>query len=706
MYGKQILCAMSLILACNAFAIQLTPKEALTRLNGETSYSKGNVSQPVDMQLAYSSSFNGNNTYYVFNKGNNEGFVILSADDCMPAVLGEVDGTDFDMNRIPANMKWWLSEYDRSISGYIAKGKNYVSATQKTDISPLLKRTAWDQIYPYNAMCPKDESGVNLYTGCSATAMAQIMRKHQWPKNGTGKFEYTQTTKDETNGNVTHEVRSADFGSHTYDWNNMLDSYNNEYSASQKDAVALLMSDCGIGAVTSYQEDGSYAYSFNVLHAMVYFFNYDHSARLLSRLSYNDDEWENLIYEDLQNDLPVLYSGRDTNGTGGHAFVCDGYRTDGNMFHINWGWGGEFNGYFLLTGSEKEMLFPNQDLCYTDYQTIIKGLKPASRAYTPGQEGAFQLYAEGQLNCYKSYQAFREDPSQTIDVIDRDKDGHLLIAGQGFYINNSGFDKHKYIIGFRFENDQHKYHYQNRSNTIEVYSGIAFNMYVDLRDIMKNGTYTITPIYKDITAGETEWQEIILPKDFKKPVIKITGNEADIYISSAPKVISSGKTTEDNQVKKLTNSVDLNIQLKITALRTISNGEVVAYIFPSAESGTKSIGYLREEISNMNTATSKTINLTPANSHNLSTLKVGETYIVEFFQRTSNNDFKYLAKTQFNTIEIKIVDTVTGIKAVEIAPEDESSDNGSSAVYDLSGRKVSDMKKGNVYIVDGKKIVK
>ena len=36
---------------------------------------------------------------------------------------------------------------------------------------------------------------------------------------------------------------------------------------------------------------------------------------------------------------PLFYSGSDTYGAGGHAFVCDGYDNN-DFFHFNWGWGG------------------------------------------------------------------------------------------------------------------------------------------------------------------------------------------------------------------------------------------------------------------------------------------------------------------------------------------------------------------------------
>ena len=50
-------------------------------------------------------------------------------------------------------------------------------------------------------------------------------------------------------------------------------------------------------------------------------------------------------YAELAAGRPVIYSG--SKAASAHAFICDGY--DGNgMFHINWGWNGKSNGYFLL----------------------------------------------------------------------------------------------------------------------------------------------------------------------------------------------------------------------------------------------------------------------------------------------------------------------------------------------------------------------
>ena len=189
MHAKLILSAIALLMASEMFADQLTPEEALARMNTTKSQSKGFATDKSSLQLTYTSTFKGNNTYYVFNKGNEEGYLILSADDCMPAVLGVVEGNSFDYDKLPDNMKWWLSQYDATISNYSAKGKKYVSSTVKKDIEPLLGNIKWDQGAPYNLLCPEID-GYKVPTGCVATAMVQVMGMYQWPKRGYGKNEY------------------------------------------------------------------------------------------------------------------------------------------------------------------------------------------------------------------------------------------------------------------------------------------------------------------------------------------------------------------------------------------------------------------------------------------------------------------------------------------------------------------------------------
>ena len=55
-------------------------------------------------------------------------------------------------------------------------------------VGPLIQ-TQWDQDAPYYNLCPG--YGTNkAYTGCVATAMAQVMNYWQWPVSGTGNHSY------------------------------------------------------------------------------------------------------------------------------------------------------------------------------------------------------------------------------------------------------------------------------------------------------------------------------------------------------------------------------------------------------------------------------------------------------------------------------------------------------------------------------------
>ena len=263
MHAKLILSAIALLMASEMFADQLTPEEALARMNTTKSQSKGFATDKSSLQLTYTSTFKGNNTYYVFNKGNEEGYLILSADDCMPAVLGVVEGNSFDYDKLPDNMKWWLSQYDATISNYSAKGKKYVSsATKKKDIEPLLGDIKWDQLAPYNLLCPTVE-GKKTPTGCVATAMAQVMGMWQWPKRGYGKSEYQwfTTTGIDEDGNYLDELVtvSRDFSKSRYEWGKI----HSEYSFSgyepedEQLAIAQLMYDCGVATNMHYSFNGS-----------------------------------------------------------------------------------------------------------------------------------------------------------------------------------------------------------------------------------------------------------------------------------------------------------------------------------------------------------------------------------------------------------------------------------------------------------------
>lgn len=329
-------------------ATQLSPEQALGRWQG-TDTAKRIISSGGPMRLAHTSLCEKTDTpaFYVFDKPSG-GYVILSADDRLCTVLADVDQGRFDISSIPDNMRWWLGEYNREISWYLstagkeATGEASVSPEKiimqdkRENVEPLLY-TQWDQSSPFNDLCP-DFNGTKAVTGCVATAMAQIMKYHEWPAtHGFGSNTYTYRG----------QTYSFDFQNTVFDWANMRNSYQNTiYTPEQVKAVATLMLACGVGVNMEYSDDQSGAVSFRIAPAFRDFFGYAESTSSVIRDTYSLWEWEELIYQEVASGRPVCYSG--VGGLGGHQFVADGYRND-NLFHINWGWSGVSNGYFRLT---------------------------------------------------------------------------------------------------------------------------------------------------------------------------------------------------------------------------------------------------------------------------------------------------------------------------------------------------------------------
>ena len=289
------------------------------------------------------------NAVYVFNHTDG-GFVLVSAIDNSREVLGYNDNGRFDKNNIPKNMQFWLQMYADELASVDKTATRNVSTKAATStytaVSPILDCT-WGQSWPYNEMCPTIGSD-HAVTGCVATAISQIMYAHKHPAKGTGSHSYTSETNNITS--------SVNFGSTTYDWNNMLPYYDwyypENYTDAQVSAVATLLYHVGVSSNMDYGVDGSGAYSGESLYNMTEYFDYDKAINPMSKDVMPEADILTAISNDLQLGRPVYISGSTVNNEG-HAFVCDGIRQDGYL-HINWGWDGYSNGYFALSALNPE----------------------------------------------------------------------------------------------------------------------------------------------------------------------------------------------------------------------------------------------------------------------------------------------------------------------------------------------------------------
>ena len=311
--------------------------------------------------------------YYVFNRGNEEGYVIMAGDDQFDTPLGYTDNGSFDYQSIPDNMRYWLDSYET----YIEQLQTTPGATRRKlpthdKIAPMLT-TTWNQGAPYNDECPMYFTLGRSVTGCVATAMAQVLyfqRAKSVDETQADMPAYDTWTSHATYGKL--HVEGIPAGS-PIDWDNMLNNYNSGGSAKQRLAVAQLMHYCGVSVNMDYTNSSSGAQSNMVADAMNKYFGYS-KARYIQRNNYSDDAWDAAIYNELAQGRVVYLSG--ANSEAGHAFVTDGY--DGNQcYHINWGWGGTSNGHFLLSSlNPSSQGIGGSGDGYNQYQDAVIGCEP------------------------------------------------------------------------------------------------------------------------------------------------------------------------------------------------------------------------------------------------------------------------------------------------------------------------------------------
>jgi len=294
--------------------------------------------------------------YYIFNTTGNQGYVIVSGDDRTTQILGFTDSGSFDPNNMPANMKVWLENYEKEIQSLdllgITGDEFGAPRPTRNSISPMIT-THWDQATPYWNHCPEfmsvtedgDTVGEFAYTGCVATSMAQIMNFHRFPLACTKSIPSYLVTYYDPNEESYGAYDTETLDPIYFDWDNMRDTYTGAETEAEKEAVSWLMLYAGCAAQMQYGMLASSTSDPYIPTALNEYFNYD--AKLVYRSDYEQADWEEMIYQELAEGRPMIYNGRAGTG-GGHSFVCDGYAY-GDYFHINWGWGGLGDGYFVLS---------------------------------------------------------------------------------------------------------------------------------------------------------------------------------------------------------------------------------------------------------------------------------------------------------------------------------------------------------------------
>ena len=326
--------------------------------------------------------------YYIFNTADNQGFVIVGGEDDNPEILGWSDTGSIDVANIPDGLKWLLECYEQTARSHrlLKGGRKLVARAPRQAVQPLLQ-TRWSQWAPYNNMCP-EINGQKCLTGCVATALAQVINYTKWPEGPTAAIGQLITTS--------HQLRLPALEPTTFNWNNMT-----------TEDIARLMLYCGQAVNMDYGVEASGAIPEEEVSALKRVFGYSRDARFVYSRDYSSANWEQLLYDELKDGRPVIYNGY-TKDNEGHTFVIHGYE-DGR-FYVNWGWGGNGDGYFTLTNLDSGDGVYSQGHCATIgiHSSVNDPVETAkaevaylssteSRYYTFAEDGTCYLWTSGNL---------------------------------------------------------------------------------------------------------------------------------------------------------------------------------------------------------------------------------------------------------------------------------------------------------------------
>lgn len=514
--------------------------------------------------------------FYVFNADNNGGFVIVSADDRTTEILGYSSAGHFDMEQMPDNLKWWLDGYVRQIEALGSSAKPVQKARVRgadswEAISPLIQ-TQWNQYYPYNKMCPDrngyvlgdanfdtghlmtdDQIYYHCVTGCVATAMAQMMYYYKLPVNCPDIPSYITERKSWT-------MKALE--ATTFAWDKMKKTYTGSETDESADAVAKLMRYCGQAVKMDYNLQ-SYGGSSAGLspYDMAHYFGFGKNAREVMRCSYPEKDWESMIYKELsaESPRPVFYRG--SSYSGGHMFIVDGYDGKG-LFHMNWGWGGMSDGYYVLSLANSDELGAGGGTSKDGYsvdQSAIIGLMPDN-----GEAEKPRIYAEFYGNLDQA------EFSRGSDIEDFE---NILLPGGVFFLYgdpkaHSGVYTSTFDVGWGM--------YRNGSllkvlGNSEVTTG---NYYIEGNDVpfsfgsgLADGQYQFRQVYR--LQDSDEWQ---LCETRQGPVFVdavISGNKLTLEKSSES-AYTSGVTI--NSVTFSPSELEVSKPVEVTVNLT-NNGD-------------------------------------------------------------------------------------------------------------------------------------
>ena len=432
---------------------------------------------------------------YVFNVGTSEGFIVASASSTARPVLCYSTDGQWDEALMQQTLGWLFEQYDAEISSakqVRTRAASAMTSISKSPIEPLIK-TLWHQDAPYNDKLTAftwQGTTYHVKTGCVATAMAQIMKYHQWPKTISKEipaYNHGQLIGD----NATEVAVKAVPAGTVIDWEHTDEAYLwDDTDPAIKDAVSNLMMYCGTAVRMYYAEFVSSSHNLTAMYALKHYFDYDPAMYMASREAYTYYDWCNLLYNELRAGRPLLYNGQGNGG--GHSFIIDGY--DGNeMFHFNLGWNQKSSIYAVLSSMGHDTAVDNPDAYdspdgYVYHQSAVINVQKAALS-----QGVYHV----SLNCDVSFQ------------------------GEGItvsYYNNED-EPYTFDLGLGYRDADGNLHAAKAIDGVSMAAASAYSQHYSASELsLPKGEYHVVPIAR-LNGGLSEWE--------------VVGNELDYHLAKA-----------------------------------------------------------------------------------------------------------------------------------------------------------------------------
>ena len=301
---------------------------------------------------------------YVFNL-NPQGYIVVSANFNLPPVLAysftsnaqntlDENNALFDLLKTDLSLRLkYVKSINSNWNAYLFEDLE-TSRTEKIQQWPSegstltggWLETKWHQNAPYNNFCPIDpDSEMRSIAGCPAVAMAQILNYHQTINNvffddGDDYYHNYENFFWIDDDYVEYDFLSYPQLNSYLD--TLVDHYKNQIPLTDNDKGALTFA-CGVAAKQVYTPSVSGTFGVNQAYDAYQKFNFT----TIELLDEDDADLYERLTDNMINGLPAHIAVVNEDWTVGHNIVVDGYNTD-DFYHINFGWGGSYDGWYLL----------------------------------------------------------------------------------------------------------------------------------------------------------------------------------------------------------------------------------------------------------------------------------------------------------------------------------------------------------------------